>query len=689
MASYTPDKVRNVALLSHGGIGKTSLAEAMLYDSGGSNRLGRVEEGTTISDYDPEEIRRKISVSTTIIPCIWQNHRINVLDTPGYVDFIGEVIGATRASDAAAVLVDAVAGIEVGTELVWAQADEAKLPRLVVINRMDRENANFNQALEQLRSVFASNFFPLQIPIGSQHDFSGIVDLTSMKAYSGSDSKEGEIPAELRDEAEERRQQLLEAAAETDDELIVKYLEGEELTPEEIRQGLRRGIAEGKVVPVLCASATANIGVQRLLQAIVDYLPSPAQRSPMNAILKQGGSEELTADPVGPLAAFVFKTTADPFVGKLTYLRVFSGTLASDSRVLNGHTGEEERIGTLYHLKGKEQEPVKELAAGDIGAVAKLAVTGTSDTLCDRGHPLELPRPDFPRPVYSAAVKPRTKTDVDKLGPALQRLLEEDPTLAVRTDSDTKEIILSGMGDSHINISARKLEQKFGVHIDTDLPRVPYRETITKTVQAHGRHKKQTGGRGQFGDVYIRFEPLTRGSGFEFGEEVFGGSVPNSFIPAVEKGLREIISEGVLAGYPTVDFKAILYDGSYHPVDSSEISFKLAAHLAFREGIPQAGPVLLEPVMKVRVTVPDEYMGDILGDLNTRRARVQGMEQNHGKSIVTATAPLAEMQRYANDLRSISQGRGVFTMEFSDYDVVPAHIAEAVVAQRKRELETA
>ena len=689
MASYTPEKLRNVVLLSHGGIGKSSLAEVMLYDSGGSTRLGVVEEGTTVSDYDPEEIRRNISITTAVIPCEWQGHRITILDTPGYADFIGEVVGSTRASDAAVVLVDAVGGVEVGTEMVWAQADEAQLPRLVVINRMDRENANFGQALEQLSSTFSSNFFPLQIPIGSEQDFVGVVDLASMKAYIGPDGKEGDIPADLRDEVEERRQQLLEAAAETDDELIVKYLEGEELTPEEVRQGLRRGIAEGKLIPVLCAAATANIGVHPLLQAIVDYLPSPVERPPVTATLKQGGSEELATDPVGPLAAFVFKTAADPFVGKLTYLRVFSGTLASDSRVLNGRTGEEERIGTLFHLKGKEQEPVEELIAGDIGAVAKLTGTGTSDTLCDRGHPLELTRPEFPKPVYSAAVKPKTKTDVDKLGPALQRLVEEDPTLQVRIDPDTKEIILSGMGDSHITMAARRLEQKFGVHIDTDLPKVPYRETITKTVQAHGRHKKQTGGRGQFGDVYIRFEPLPRGSGFEFDEEVFGGSVPNSFIPAVEKGLKEIVADGVLAGYPAVDFKAVLYDGGYHPVDSSEIAFKLAAHLAFREGIPQAGPALLEPIMKVRVVVPDEYMGDILGDLNTKRARVQGMEQEHGKSIVTATVPLAEMQRYANDLRSITQGRGIFTMEFVEYDLVPSHITETLVAQRKQELETA
>jgi len=687
MASYTVGQLRNVALIGHGGSGKTSLAEAMLYDSGGTTRLGRVEDGTTVSDYDPEEVRRKISVNTSIIPCEWQGHKITVLDTPGYADFVGEVKCALAAADMAVVVLDAVAGVEVGTELVWGYADEHHLPRLAFINMMDRENASFERSMERLRATFSGNFFPLQWPIGSQQDFRGIIDLATMRAFLGSKGEETGIPADLQAIAAERRQQLVEAAAEADDELIMKYLDGEELTPEEIQRGLRIGIAQGKIIPVLCGSATANIGAQALLQAIVAYFPSPTDRPAVTATLKQGGTEELRADPAGALAVLAFKTIADPFVGKLTYLRVFSGTLHADSRVINGRTGEEERIGPLYYLRGKEQIPIKELTAGDVGAVAKLSTTITGDTLCDKGHPLELPRIIFPEPVYSAAVKPKTKTDVDKLGPALQRLVEEDPTLSVRTEPSTHEIILSGMGDNHISIAARKLSQKFGVEITTDIAKVPYQETITKTVQVHGRHKKQTGGRGQFGDVYIRFEPLPRGAGFEFVDEIFGGAVPNQYIPAVEKGLREIMQTGVLAGYPTVDFRAALYDGGYHPVDSSELAFKLAAHIAFKEGIPDAGPVLLEPIMNVRIIVPEEYTGDIMSDLNTRRGRVQGMEQQKNKSIVTAQVPLAEMQRYANDLRGMTQGRGIYTMEFSHYDIVPSHLSEQIIAQARREQE--
>ncbi|MCC7355167.1 MAG: GTP-binding protein, partial [Anaerolineae bacterium] len=450
MASYTVGQLRNVAMVGHGGSGTTSLAEAMLYDSGGTTRLGRVEDGTTVSDYDPEEIRRKISVNISMLPCEWHGHKITVLDTPGYADFVGEVKCALAAVDVAVVVLDAVAGVEVGTELAWGYADEHHLPRLAFINMMDRENASFERSIERLRATFSGNFFPLQWPIGSQQDFRGIIDLATMRAYLSSKGEEAGIPADLQAVATERRQQLVEAAAEADDELIMKYLEGEELSSEEIQRGLRIGIAQGKIIPVLCGAATANIGVQALLQTITAYFPSPADRPAIIATLKQGGTEELTADPAGALAVLAFKTIADPFVGKLTYLRAFSGTLRADSRVVNGRTGEEERIGTLYQLRGKEQIPIKELMAGDIGAVAKLSTTSTGDTLCDKGHPLELPRIAFPEPVYSAAVKPKTKTDVDKLGPALQRLVEEDPTLSVRTEPSTHEIILSGMGDNHI-----------------------------------------------------------------------------------------------------------------------------------------------------------------------------------------------------------------------------------------------
>lgn len=685
MKVYSVKQLRNVVLLGHGSAGKTSLAEAMLYNTGAISRLGKVEEGTTVSDYDPEELERRISINCSVVPCEWKEHKINVLDTPGYADFVGEVRGAIRVADGALIVIDAVSGVEVGTELVWQYADEYLLPRLVFINKMDRDNANFQQTLDQMEENFGVNFVPLQLPIGAGEDFKGVVDLVKMRAYLGQKGEEGEAPADLQDEAERYRQRLVEAAAETDDELIVKYLDGEELTEGEIRRGLRLGTREGTIVPVLCGSGLANVGIQPLLEAIVAYLSSPAEAMEIrgtNPVTK--GEEVLEANEMAPLSALVFKTMADPYVGKLTYFRVYSGAMESDSRAFNPRSGEEERIGQLYIIRGKEQEAVEKIGAGDIGAVAKLSETSTGDTLCDKGHPVVLPSIHFPKPVYSAAVTPKTKADLDKMSTALARLVEEDPTLEVRRESDTGETILAGRGDSHIDIAARKLKRKFGVNIATSVPKIPYKETITKTASAQGRHKKQTGGRGQFGDVYIRFEPLPRGSGFEFVDEIRGGAIPSQFIPGVEKGLREIMQKGVLAGYPTIDFQAALYDGSFHPVDSQEIAFKLAAHLAFKKAIPEAGPVLLEPIMDVTITVPEQYMGDVLGDLNAKRARVMGTDQQRGLSIITAQAPLAEMQRYANDLRSITQGRGIYSMEFSHYEEVPAHLVEGLIAEAKR-----
>jgi len=684
MKSHKVEELRNVSLIAHSGAGKTSLTEAMLYNAGLINRLGKVEEGNTVSDYDPEEIRRQISVNTSVTPWEWEGCKVNLLDTPGYADFVGEVKGAIRVSDAVIVVLCAASGVEVGTELVWQYADEFELPRMAFINKMDRDNANFQRTLDQMKQKFGVNLLPLELPIGSQADFKGVVDLLSMRAYLGDEQQGSDIPAELQDEAQAMREQIVEAAAETDDELIIKYLEGEELSMDEMHRGLAVAVASGKVVPVLCGSATQNIGVRLLQDAIVRYLPSPAAREVKATQVRDGSEEVLKAAPTGPLAALVFKTMADPYVGKLTYFRVYSSTLESDSRVLNANKGEEERIGQLFFLLGKEQKPIKEVIAGDIGAVAKLQVTGTGDTLCDKDHPLTLPGITFPRPVAFAAVSPKTKADLDKMGSALARLVEEDPTLVVRRDTDTGETVLSGMGDSHIDIAVKRLRQKFGVDVITSVPKVPYKETITRTVEAQGRHKKQTGGRGQFGDVRIRFEPLPRGSGFEFVDEVYGGHVPRNFIPAVEKGLREIMMKGVLAGYPATDFRAALYDGSYHSVDSSEIAFKLAAHLAFKKGMAEAGPILLEPIMKATIIVPEQFMGDVLGDLNTKRARVLGMEQQKGNSIISAEVPLAEMQHYAADLRSMTQGRGYFSMEFERYDEVPAHIAQTIIEQAKQ-----
>ncbi len=686
MNEYKAEKIRNIALVGHSSSGKTSLADALLFDTGAVNRLGKVDDATSISDFDPEEQRRKISINTSLIPCEWNGYKTNVIDTPGYIDFAGEVKSALRVADLAIVLVDAVSGIEVGTELVWQYADDLKLPRVILINKLDRENSDFDRVLNQLRERFGKGVVALQIPIGKETAFKGQVNIVTRKAFLGHDSNESPVPGDLSARMEDERAKLIEVAAEADDKLIEKFIGGEELTEDEIRLGLKLGLRSGTLIPVLCGSATQNIGIPYLFKFLADYAPSPAEVTPAvahNPATKQ--DEKLTASEAGPLAAFVFKTMADPFVGKLTYFRVYSGAMESDTRIHNARDGHEERIGQLYVLRGKEQIPVKKLSAGDMGAVAKLQDTQTGDTLCDKGHLLTLPKVAYPNPVYSAALMPKTKTDLDKMGAALSRLVEEDPTLRVYREHDTNETIMSGMGDSHIDVAVRRLKQKFGVDLLTQVPKIPYKETITKITKVQGRHKKQSGGRGQFGDTWIRFEPLPRNAGFEFTEEVFGGSVPNSFIPAVEKGMREIMGKGVLAGFPTVDFRAVLYDGSYHAVDSSEIAFKLAAHKAFKTGIPQAGPVLIEPVMDVVITVPEQFMGDVIGDLNTKRGRVQGMDQKGAWSVVTAQAPLAELQRYATDLRSMTQGRGYFTMEFSHYDQVPAHIASQIVEKAKKE----
>jgi elongation factor G len=685
MKTYKAEELRNAGLVSHSGAGKTSLGEAILFNTGVVNRLGKVDEGNTVSDFDPEEIRRKSSVSTSVLPWEWEGCKVNLLDAPGYADFVGEVKGALRVCDGVVVVICAASGVEVGTELVWQYADEMALPRIAFVNKMDRENASFQRTLDQMKAKFGENLLPLHLPIGAQASFTGVVDLLAMKAYLGDGKKATEIPGDLRDEADTLHQQLVEAAAEADDELIMKYLDGGELSEDEIRTGVAKAVATRKVVPVLCGSAVQNIGVRLLQDAIVRYLPSAAVVQATGTNVKDGSEEVLKVGPGGPLAALVFKTMADPYVGKVTYLRVFSGTLQSDSRAFNATKGQEERLGQLFLLRGKEQIPVKDIIAGDIGAVAKLQSATTADTLCDKDHPLILPGITFPNPVAFAAVAPKTKADLDKMGSALARLVEEDPTLRVRRDADTNETVISGMGESHIDIAVRRLQVKFGVEVVTTTPRVPYRETITKTVQVQGRHKKQTGGRGQFGDVWIRFDPLPPGTGVEFADEVYGGHVPKNFIPAVEKGLVEAVVKGDLAGYPITDVRAALYDGSSHPVDSSEIAFKLAAHLAVKRAWETGDPVLLEPIMKVTIIVPEQFMGDILGDLNTKRARVLGMDQQKGNSVVNAEAPLAEIQRYAADLRSMTQGRGYFTMEFLRYERVPSHAQQVIIEAMKKD----
>ncbi len=686
MKEYSTDRLRNVVLLGHGSSGKTSLTEAMLFVSGATNRIGRVEDGSTVSDFDEEEIRRHISLSLALVPVEWDGCKLNLLDTPGYTDFIGEVISGIRVADLALVLVDPVGGVEVGTELVWGYADRQGLPRMVVINKMNRENANFERTLQALGDSFPGHFVPLQLPIGAHADFAGVVDLVKMQARMGPEGKVMDIPSDLRAQAEEARVRLVEAAAEGDDELIMKYLEGEELTEAEIQRGLRAAILNRTIVPVLAAAATENLGTRALLDALVAYAPSPADRGPVEAE-GAAGRESVTPDELAPLAALVFKTTADPYVGKLTYFRVYGGLLESDMRVWNSQREQEERLGTVYVMRGKEQIPVPRLHPGDIGAAAKMSVTVTGDTLCQRGHPLRLPAPVFPGQLFAVAVRPKSKSDQAKMGPTLTRICEEDPTLHWHQEPSTQETILAGMGEAHVEIAVRRMENRFGVGVTTSTPKVPYQETITRVNTDQYRHKKQTGGAGQFAEVHMRLEPLPRGSGFEYEWEVFGGAISSSFQPSIEKGIRQVLEQGVLAGYPVVDVKAVITDGKEHPVDSKDIAFQIAGREAFKKVMLGAGPVLLEPINKVVITVPEEYTGDVMSSLNTKRARVQGMDQQGGKSIITALAPLAEMQRYANDLRSLTQGRGYFSMEFDHYEEVPAYLVQQVIEAAKQERE--
>lgn len=686
MANFHTEQLRNVALVGHSSSGKTTLAEAMIFSTGVLNRRGRVEDGTTVADWDEEAIRRQISVAASVVPCEHKSHKINLLDTPGFIDFVGEIKGAISVAESGLVLVDPVAGVEVGTELAWGYLDEQELPRAIFINKMDRENAQFGRVLDNLRDLFSGNIVAVQLPIGEGSDFKGVIDLIGMKAYLGEGSTASDIPAGLADAVEKARTQLIEAAAEGDDELIMKYLDGEELSPEEINRGLRVGIAKRTVVPVFCGSALANIGIRTLMDALIAFMPSAAQRPVAIAQRPNGDEVSLSTDATGPLAVYIWKTVADPYVGKISYFRVISGAFRGDTRAYSLPSANEERISQIFVPRGKEQLPVTDLEAGDIGGVAKLSSSGTNSTLCDKTNPLELPPPVYPDPLYSVAVSPKTKADSAKMGPALVRIVEEDPTLQWRLEPGTSETILSGMGEVHLDLAIRRMEAKFGVGLSTAVPKVPYRESITKSASDYHRHKKQTGGAGQFGEVHMEIKPLPTGGGFEFDTtRVFGGSISNNFFPSIEKGIRSRLEAGPIAGYPVVDVRCEIYDGKMHPVDSKDIAFQIAGREVFKKTFLAAGPVLLEPIMDVRITVPEEYMGDIMSDLNTRRGRVQGMEQARGKGIITAQAPMAEMQRYAIDLRSITQGRGFYTMKLSHYDPVPAHIAEGVIAQAKKE----
>ncbi len=684
MEQYGLETIRNLALVSHCGAGKTSIAEAMLFTAGTISRLGKVDDGTTTSDYDPDEVKRKISLNLAMLPCLWKGAKINLIDTPGYSDFVGEVKAAIRVSEGAIIVVCAASGVEVGTEQVWSYSDENNLPRLIFINKMDRENADFYRIVDELRSKFGSKCLPLQLPVGAQSDFQGLVDLLTMKSYIGSPAKEAEIPSSLKTKADSFREKLVEAVAEIDDTLLEKYLGGEELSLEELGNGLRQGVVTGRIVPILVGSAIQNIGVVPLLDAIHSYLPSPKERDVV-IVDDSGKQEAMVPSQEAPLAALVFKTSADPYVGKLTYFRVYTGTIDSNSQVWNATQGKVERIGQLFILRGKTQEPVSQLSAGDIGAVAKLSLTSTGDTLCNRDKPVKIAPILFPEPAFNESVQPKTKADLDKLGTALSRLGEEDPTLRIHRDADTNETILSGVGETHLEAAAEKMLRKFGVGVVLETPRVPYKETITISTKAEYKHKKQTGGHGQYGHVVLEIEPLPCGSGCEFADRIVGGSIPKNYIPAVEKGVNEAIQEGVLARYPVFDIKTTVCDGSFHPVDSSEICFKIAGAGALKKGLSQGQPVLLEPIMNISITIPENFTGDIIGDLNTKRAKVQGMNPGGGTNIIDAQVPQAEILRYTIDLKSITQGRGSYTVEFSHYEQVPSPIAQKIIAERQAE----
>ncbi len=688
MKVYDAPSIRNVALVGHSGAGKTQLASALLFDAGMVNRLGLVDEGTTVTDYDEEEIARKHTLGASVAFAEWNRHKINLVDTPGIANFLSEARAALRVVDLALVVVDAVAGVEVSTEKVWAAADELDVPRLVVLNRLDRERASLERALESLRAAFGRTVIPIQLPIGEEKAFEGVVDLVAMTAirFPGDGSGRptpGEIPAALADAARAAREALVELVAEADDALMERFFEAGTLTDAELVTGLRRAVHARKIVPLLCTSALANIGVTAVADAVVQYGPSPADR-PARARQASTG-EEVAVEPAeaAPYCAFVWKTVADPFAGRITFFRVLRGVLRADSTVYNLTRDTAERFGHVFLLQGKQQVPVPEIKAGDLGAVGKLKDTLTGDTLAEKGSDLALPPIKFPDPVLSYAIEPKSRGDEEKISTALARLREEDPSIAYGRDPQTKELLLSGQGQLHIEVTVAKLKRRFGVEVTLKLPRVPYRETITVATEAHGRHKKQTGGHGQFGDCKIRMEPLPRGADFEFVDDIFGGAIPRQFIPAVEKGIQEARMKGYLAGYPVVDFKVTVFDGQFHPVDSNELSFKLAGSLAFKDGMSRAKPTLLEPVMEVEVYAPSEYAGDLMGDLNSRRGRISGMETRGQTTVIRAQVPMAEMLTYEQTLTSVTGGRGTYTMEFSHYEEVPSHLQAKIIQAAK------
>ncbi|HEX9926773.1 MAG TPA: elongation factor G [Anaerolineae bacterium] len=682
--SYATDKIRNIVLLGHSGCGKTSLAEAMLFNTGAINRLGKVEDGNTVSDYDEEEISRTMSLNLSVVPCEFEGHKINVLDAPGYLDFQGEMLNGLHVADTAVLVLDASSGVEVGTQLAWQTAVANDKPIAVFLNKMDRTNASYRKVIDDLRDHFEATFVPMELPIRNGEKFEGLVDLVTLKAHTGT-GKGSEPPADMADEIEEFRLEVIEYAAEGEDSLIEKYFEEETLTEEEIARGLRAGLASRKIVPVFCGSASENIAVRSFAHAIIESFPQP--RTDINVKnAKTEADETLSGEAKGPAVVQVFKTINDQY-GKISYIRVWSGAIKPDTRLLNTRAGEEERMGGLSMPRGKDQVSIDQAVAGDIAAILKLSHTLTGDTLSDKAHPVIAPIPDYPSPVYAVAVTPKTQADSAKLGPSLSRITEEDLTLKSRYERATRQTILEGMGDTHVDIAIKQMTNRFGLAVETSVPKVPMMETVTKTASDQYRHKKQTGGAGQFGEVHMRVEPLERGAGFEYKSEVFGGAISQTFLPSIEKGIKQVLEQGVIAGYPVVDLRAVVFDGKEHPVDSKDIAFQIAGREAFKLAVKRANPVLLEPIMDMTITVPEEFTGDVSGDLSTRRGRMSGMEQIRGNTIIKAQAPLAEVLRYATDLRSMTQGRGVYTMQVSHYEQVPSHIAGEIIAQAQKEHE--
>ena len=686
-------KIRNVGIVGHGGVGKTSLVESLLHSAGAVNRLGKVDDGTTTTDFDADEIKRKISVNTAVAYCEWKGHHLNLVDTPGYGDFIADARAGLRVVEAAVVVVDAVSGVQVQTEKVWKFANDFDLPRAVVINRLDRERADFFRAFDSLTRRLKGRLVPLHLPIGEEQGFQGFVDLITQKAVTyggGNKPTTGPVPVDLEARVKEYREKLVEAAAETDDELLNKYLEEGSLAEDEMLKALRLGIGQGKIVPVLCAAATKEIGSVALLDLIVHEFPSPADRAEAPGTdmkTKQSGVRK--ADAKEPVTALVFKTLSDPHVGKLSLFRVYSGTLKADTNLANPTRNGKERMGHISWMQGKAVKAVEALGPGEIGVVAKLKESLTGDTLCDEAHPFELPRIEFPEPAISFAIQPKSRGDEDKISNALARIAEEDPTVHYHFDPETKQLLVSGVGSMHVEMVVERMKRKYNVDVILLPPRIPYKETVKGRAEGQGKYKKQTGGRGQYGDTWLRVEALARGGGFEFVDDIFGGAVPRNFIPSVEKGVRDCMKKGILAGYPIVDLKVTLYDGSYHDVDSSDMAFQIAASMGLQKVFMDAHPILLEPVMNVEVTCPSDNAGDVIGDLNSRRGRINGMEPAGETAIVRASVPMAEMLTYESTLRSMTGGRGGYSMEFNHYEEVPAFMADKVIKEAKAEKEKA